>query len=435
MPSVAELILLIQGKDEASGVLNKVKGEAGGLGTSAEESSMSLGQMALKAGEVTAAVGAIAAAVRLFVEPAAAAQVAQAQLQAAVEATGASFAQYKTALEETANRAIGLGFADEAATEALALLTTETGSAVEAQKRLALAMDVSRGTHLDLYTASKLVGKVTDENVNVLARYGVVIAKGTSETEALAIIQQKFGGQSAAYAETAAGQWAVLTETIGQLKEKIGTALLPLITSGLRVGIEVVTALAQAFEFVSGVVHDMAAPVIYLIDKIGGLNGILEGMVPGLAIAEKLASILFRNRDSATAAADAAEGFGVAEGNAAGQTDALNTLLEKQVKDLNLSATGFEASVPGIEAHLQAIQAVKDAYGDLPPAMIDFLTGGSTAPISLSPGSFSPSTFSLPSPAPTNIDTQVQQGGVVINGSVTVNQAPGQDLGSLLRMP
>jgi hypothetical protein len=133
-------------------------------------------------------------------------------------------------MDEAVKTGEKLAFSDDQIRSALALLTAQTGDADEAFRRLQVAQDLSRGANIDLETASKLLGKATEENVQVLKRYGINVKDGATVTEMLGEVQKKFGGQSEAFAKTAAGKWQILTNQIGNVKEAIGGALLPVAT-------------------------------------------------------------------------------------------------------------------------------------------------------------------------------------------------------------
>ena len=157
------------------------------------------------------------------------------RLQQAVENTGVSYEKYRGQLDATIKRGQALAFTDDQTRSALALLTAQTGSATEAQRRYAIAQDLSRGANIDVVTASRLLGKVTEENVNVLARYGIKVAEGTSETELFGIIQEKFAGQAQAFANSTAGQMARAKDQMSELVEALGARLLPIIVAGTGV--------------------------------------------------------------------------------------------------------------------------------------------------------------------------------------------------------
>jgi len=221
----AELQIIIKAKDEASGALGNIEKKAGGVGKA-------FGDMGKIAGGFVMAQGLMSAPGFLMgmAQSAADDAASVAKLQQAVENSGASWEKYKGQLEGVVEAAQKRGFTDDEARDALSLLTAQTGDAGEAAKRFAMAQDLARGANIDVYTASKLLGKVTDENVNVLARYGIKVAEGATETELFGAIQQKFGGQAEVFAKSSAGQMAAAKIQMSELKESIGYALLPVMT-------------------------------------------------------------------------------------------------------------------------------------------------------------------------------------------------------------
>jgi hypothetical protein len=215
------LEILIKASDQASGPLKNIQKQASGLGNT-------MGA-ALKVGALAGAVGlgALAVAALDFVKAAAIDEASVAKLQKAVENTGASWANYSGKLDATVTAAQKMAFTDDAARDALSLLMAQTGDAEEAMRRFTLAQDVARGAGIDLEMSSKLLGKVTEENVNVFKKMGINLQEGASEAEAFAALQAKFGGQAEVYAKSTAGQFAQMGIQVGELKEKIGYALLP----------------------------------------------------------------------------------------------------------------------------------------------------------------------------------------------------------------
>jgi hypothetical protein len=153
-----------------------------------------------------------------------------ASLQQAVDNTGASYSDYSKQISDAVSQGQALAFSDDQVRGALQTLTQTTGSAGEAMSRLHTAEDLARGTGMDLTTASKLLGKVTDENVGVLKRYGISIEKGASAQDLLNKVDARFGGQSGKFAETAAGQWAIAKDRLSEAGESLGYVLLPAFT-------------------------------------------------------------------------------------------------------------------------------------------------------------------------------------------------------------
>jgi hypothetical protein len=254
----ASVELVVRARDEASAVLNKIKGVANNVGGS-------IGT-ALKSGGLLAAggIGAATFALVKFTKAAAEDAASQAKLEQAVRNTGEAHRDLGAVFDNTVKSAMQLAFSDDQARNSLALLTAQTGSTAEAQRRFALAMDLSRGANIDLETASKLLGKVTADNVSVLSRYGIQVREGASDTELFAAVQQKFGGQAAVFADTATGKWQRFNIAMGEIKESIGAIFLPLAT-------------ALAGVLLTHVVPAMESATTHLSNFIGAIQAFLSG--------------------------------------------------------------------------------------------------------------------------------------------------------------
>lgn len=231
----AQIAILLKARDEASKVMDN-------LATRAKKLGSTMGT-ALKVGGIAAGVGIGAAAFALvgFAKAAAEEQVGIVKLQTAIGTLDEAHRGNADEVEKLVKTREKLAFADDEIRDSLAALIPATGDYDEAVRRQAIAMDLARGTGLDLATASRLVGKVNEETTEVLKRYGITLGEGMTQTEALAAIQERFAGQSAAHAETAQAKWTVFNNTLDNLKETIGGALLPvagLLGEALASGLE-----------------------------------------------------------------------------------------------------------------------------------------------------------------------------------------------------
>lgn len=222
--ATSDLTILLKAKNDASSVFKTVEKDVSSLGSK-------MGT-ALKAGGLIAAAGIGAAGFALvsFVKMAAEEQAGIERLKTSVASTGVAYEKYAKQIEETVRAGERLAFQDDEVRDSLSALTIATGSVEEATNRQKIAMDLARGTGMDLATASKLVGKVSEENTQVLKRYGITLADGATETEALAEIQKRFAGQSETFAGTATAKWAIFNNQMDNVKESIGSALLPVVT-------------------------------------------------------------------------------------------------------------------------------------------------------------------------------------------------------------
>ena len=120
-------------------------------------------------------------------------------------------------------------FADTEQRQSLAGLLGATKDLAEAQNLLNIAMDLARFRSIDLKTASDLLARVYAGNFGTLSRYGIIVQRGATRTEALAEIQRIAGGQASAFAESNEGAaqrtemaWGDTQEAIGRIFDDIG---------------------------------------------------------------------------------------------------------------------------------------------------------------------------------------------------------------------
>lgn len=176
-------------------------------------------------GEVTDAIGDSIAAAREE-------EASIVRLSTALEDNIEGWEGGKTAVEGwiAANQDAYL-FADNEQRQALSGLLGATRDLTQAQNLLNLAMDLARFRNMDLKTASDLLARVYAGNLGTLSRYGIIVRKGASSTEALAEIQRLAGGQAEAYAGTSESSaeratlaWADAQESFGTIFDGIATA-------------------------------------------------------------------------------------------------------------------------------------------------------------------------------------------------------------------
>jgi hypothetical protein len=101
----------------------------------------------------------------------------------------------------------------------------------KAQELTNLALDISASTGRDLETVSLTLAKAYNGNIGALTKLGIPLDENIKKTKDFNVVQDElvrlFGGAAKANTETYAGQLAIVTERVGELKESIGVALLP----------------------------------------------------------------------------------------------------------------------------------------------------------------------------------------------------------------
>jgi len=257
--------------DAAQRSLNNLKREAvrtsGGVGGAFS----SMGRVVSSTGAKITATLATAGITRWLKSSVGAAKEsisAQARLEAAVTASGASWASQGKQIDALIQKHSKLAAVDdEELAGAFATLTQTTGSSAAAMKYLGLVTDVSRGAHISLSDAGKLVGKVASGNTSSLSRYGITLQKGATAQEALGLLQKRFAGQAKDYGQSEAGAADRVAISMENLQETIGTSLLPVVTS-------------------------LAGKTVTLLEKFQSLPGPLQSIAIGIAAVAIAAALI-----------------------------------------------------------------------------------------------------------------------------------------------
>lgn len=138
---------------------------------------------------------------------------------------------------------------DETIIETQALLTTFGLVGDELKTTTKAALDLSAGLGIDLKAATLLLGKAAAGDITTLSRYGIKIAEGTKEAdkfaEVMKVVNERFGGSAAARLNTFSGRVEHLSNRIGDLKEKIGAQLIPVLERWAAWGEKIVTVLEK----------------------------------------------------------------------------------------------------------------------------------------------------------------------------------------------
>src|SRR6185369_12999012 len=93
----------------------------------------------------------------------------------------------------------------------------------------ALAANIARSRNIELEAAAQLVMKAELGQSGALRRVGIDAAKNASSAQLLAMLNQKFAGSAAAYANTAAGAQDRFRVALENFQEVLGQEALPTI--------------------------------------------------------------------------------------------------------------------------------------------------------------------------------------------------------------
>jgi len=209
-----------------------------------------------------AAAAAVAYGTKLAIDGVKAAiEDEQAQLRLAKalrEATGATDDQIKSTEDYILKTSLATGVSDEQLRPAMQRLAVSTKSTTEAQKLLALALDVSKGSGKDLETVANALGKAHDGQETALARLGIGLSQTELKTLTFTEIQQKladlYGGAASENAETFQGKIDRLKVGFDEAKESLGVALLPQVEKFIKYLNE--TGIPTLNDFIAGLTGD-----------------------------------------------------------------------------------------------------------------------------------------------------------------------------------
>jgi hypothetical protein len=199
-------------------------------------------QFAIKKAAVPAAAALAGLAVALGDATKAAMEDQQEQAALALtlqNVTGAGAAQTAQIEEQISAMSRASGIADSDYRKSLEALVRGTKDVDLAMKDMNLVMDISTALQMDSSTVADALAKAYQGNFKALRsltpEMATMIKEGASLNEVMDVLGGTFGGATAASAETAAGKMKILSNSIGETKESIGAALLPVVEAVLPI--------------------------------------------------------------------------------------------------------------------------------------------------------------------------------------------------------
>lgn len=273
--ATTSLELLLLAKDQASKVLDDVKEKAGGMGKALGDVAKIAGGFVVAEG-ITKLGGFLVDAAKGAAEDQAATDRLNQSLgnfldrnTSLVKGTSDysdALAEMKTDMEDRIKAGQKLAFSDDDVRDSMQALLAATDDVQVATDRHKAAMDLARGANIPLATATKMLGKINEENVDVFKKMGIELGKNATEADALAAVQARFGGQAEAYAKSTAGQFEQAKIRMSEMKETIGAAVLPVMTALMTFLVSTVIPGMEQFANLVGPIlkgaFDIVAPVI-----------------------------------------------------------------------------------------------------------------------------------------------------------------------------
>jgi len=257
-------------------------------------------QFAIKKAAVPAAAALTAVAGALGLAAKAAAEDEQQQailantMQNVVGATDATVAATEDMISAMSR---ATGTADSELRPAFAALLVGTKNVGEATDALSLAQDIAISTGTDLATVSDALAKAYAGNMKGLQALSPemkgLIKEGASLDTVMMALSDNFGGAAARSAETAAGKFKILKNSLAETQESIGAALLPVLQKVLPY-LQAMADWAQrnptAFLVIAGTISAVAAAIMAVniamaLNPFGLIAVGIAAVVTGIAIA------------------------------------------------------------------------------------------------------------------------------------------------------
>lgn len=234
----------------------KAEGKLQSFRKSAKKVGLSLGVMG--------AAGTLA--IKSFVGAALEQERALKTLGASVENTGVSFDSVRARIESTTSAIQKkTNFGDEQQIRALQIMVPILGDVDKAMQALPAVLDAASASGKSLETVSNTLTRALSGSVNTATSVGMVFDKDADFAERLALVLGGVGGA----AEANVDPMIQMNNALGDVKESIGAALLPIILPL----IERVTALAEAAQTMNPRILQIGAGLLAAATAVGILSG------------------------------------------------------------------------------------------------------------------------------------------------------------------
>lgn len=256
----------------------RILGDASQFGKATQEVQGKLGGLTSKLGAVAGAVGGAFAVGKIVdfgqasINAAADDAKSQALLQRTLQNTiGARKADVASVENQISKWQTAVGVADDELRPAYGNLIRATHDTGEANKEMGIALDIAAAKGLDVETVTNAMSKAHMGNIGALKKLGVVTTDASGKTLTLDQVMQNanktFGGSAKAAAETTAGKMAKLKVQFGELEEKIGGALIPVVG---KLADFFLTKVLPAGQALVGWIEDHWPPVQQVITNVVG---------------------------------------------------------------------------------------------------------------------------------------------------------------------
>ena len=274
--------------------VDDLKKKLGEADKAVETNSSKIAEFGKKAAAAfaVAAAAAVAYGTKLAIDGVKAAiedEQAQLRLAAALRtATGATEGQIAATEDFILQTSLATGVADDQLRPAMQRLAVSTKDTGEAQRLLALALDISKGRGLELEQVANALGRAQDGNTASLGRLGLGLSKTELATLSFTEIQTKlsdlYGGAAAENADTFQGKIDRLKVGFDEAKESLGVALLPAVEQFITflndTGIPTLNAFIAGLTGESGLSNSLTSTQKNA-ESFGKAIGVVSGIIQG----------------------------------------------------------------------------------------------------------------------------------------------------------
>jgi hypothetical protein len=195
--------------------------------------------------------------------------------------TGATDAQIKANEDWISTQGKLLGITDDELRPVLSKFAKATGDVTKAQQYANQAMDIAAATGKPLASVTDSIVKAMGGNLTALGKlapeYRQMIKDGADFETIMSLIADTTGGSATKAANTAAGKFKTLKNSLNETKESIGAALLPIIEKALPVLAAMGNWASEntgAFLIIAGVIGGIAAAVFLVNGAIAAWTAI-----------------------------------------------------------------------------------------------------------------------------------------------------------------
>ena len=366
-----QLQIVISALDNASATLKQIANNTAQAGeqvtASSESSSLSFGKLVESIGLAEIAVEALRETwgeVKGFFEEsinaAVDASATMAQVKVDVANAGLAYSQIGPQIDAVAQKNEMLGFSQEDTQLSMGKLLLATGDYSQALKLNQLAMDLSRAKGIDLNDATVLIQQVMAGNTRALKQYGISLDSATTSGEALNMLQQKLQGSSQAFADTSAGDMAIMKAQWEEMQVQVGEAFMPILK---EVFTQFEEHLPEIISFLKGMA-DMLGKDFDNIVYIGNSTGIFEAIK---LVVEGLVGDFMLLSKGIELIADGIRDLRGETLNYTREGSALSSTIQMNADDfkkLNLTTSPTAANFDDIANHIQAADNAMVKHSD-----------------------------------------------------------------------